>query len=101
MASRKSRIAAKLVRALALQLNMKKTCPITPVHIPGVENALTDILSCSFGSVHEWACDTDNNLLTLFNLTFPLPKQISWTVFCFSTKYYTRDFHLADEEFYA
>ncbi len=90
MASRKSRIAAKLVRALALQLNVKRTCPITTVHIPGVKKPLTNIPSCSFGSVHEWACDTDNDLLTLFNLTFLLPKQISWTVFRFTTKITTR-----------
>jgi hypothetical protein len=45
MASKKSRVAAKLVRALSLWLNVKKACPLTPVHIPGVENALTDIPS--------------------------------------------------------
>jgi hypothetical protein len=89
-ASRKSRIAAKLVRALVLQLNVKKTCPITTVHIPGVTNTLTEIPSRSFGSVHEWACNTDNDLLTLFNLTILLPKQISWTVFRFTTKKTTR-----------
>jgi hypothetical protein len=42
MASRKSRIAPRLVRALALRLNVNRTCPLTPVHIPCVENALTD-----------------------------------------------------------
>ncbi len=36
MASQKSRIAAQLVCALALWLNIKKTCPLTPVHILGV-----------------------------------------------------------------
>ena len=41
MASRKSRIAARLVRSLALCLNVNRTCPLMPVHIPGVENALT------------------------------------------------------------
>ncbi len=53
MASRKSHIAAQLVRALALCLNVQKTCPLTPVHIPGVENALTDIPLQSFGSMKE------------------------------------------------
>ncbi len=45
MASKKSCVVAKLVRALSLRLNVKKACPLTPVHIPGVENALTDIPS--------------------------------------------------------
>ena len=90
MASRKSKVAAQLVRALALRLNVKQTCPLTPVHIPGVENALTDIPSRSFGSVREWECKSDTELLTLFNTKFPLPQQASWTVFRFGTKVTTR-----------
>jgi hypothetical protein len=54
MASQISRITAQLVRALTLWLNIKKMCPLTPVHISGVEKALTDIPSRSFGSVTEW-----------------------------------------------
>jgi hypothetical protein len=53
MALRKSRVAAQLVRALALRLNIQQTCPLTPVHIPGIKNAQTDISSRSFGSVKE------------------------------------------------
>jgi hypothetical protein len=66
-------------------------CLLMPVHIPGVENALTNIRSCSFGSVKEWACNNDNDLLTLFNQTFPLPNQASWTTFRFTTKMTTRE----------
>jgi hypothetical protein len=54
MALQKSPIATQLVLALALCLNVQKTCPLTPIHIPGVENALTDIPSRLFGSVKEW-----------------------------------------------
>jgi hypothetical protein len=53
MALQRLCIAAQLVCALALRLNIKKACPLTPVHIPGVENALMDIPSCLFGSVKE------------------------------------------------
>ena len=81
MASRHSMVAAQLVRALALRMKLRRTCPITPCHIPGVENAMTDIPSRSFGSVPEWHCQTDEELLTLFNSRFPLPHQGSWTVF--------------------
>jgi hypothetical protein len=86
MASKKSRIAAKLVCALALRLNINKMCPLTPAHIPGVENALTNIPSRSFGSKTEWVCKNDSNLLAIFNRTFLLPKQASRTTFRFTTK---------------
>jgi hypothetical protein len=86
MASWKSQIAAQLVRALALHLNIEQTCPLTPVHIPGMENALTDIPSCSFGSVKEWECKTNDNILTLFNQKFPLPYHASWMVFHLTQK---------------
>ncbi len=85
MASKKSRIAAQLVRMLAFRVNLRQACPLTAVHIPGVENALTNIPSCSFGSVPKWHCRSDDALLTLFNKTFPLPEQVSWTCFQFNT----------------
>ncbi len=82
MALQKSRIAAQLVRALSLRLNIKQTCPLTTVHIPGVEDALMDIPSRSFGSIKEWECKTDNNLLTVFNNKFPLPNHVKILRFC-------------------
>ena len=59
LASRHSVMAAQLVRALALRIKLRWGCPITPCHIPGVENTMTDIPSLSFGSVPEWHCKTD------------------------------------------
>jgi hypothetical protein len=44
LASRHSTVAAQLVRALALRIKLQQACPITPCHIPGVENSMTDIL---------------------------------------------------------
>ena len=90
LASRQSKIAAQLVRALVLRVKLNKACPLTPVHIPGCENLMTDIPSRSFGSVKQWHCKTDLDLLTLFNATFPLPQQNSWTVFQLSSKVATR-----------
>jgi len=90
LASRKSRVAARLVRALALRLNLHRACPLTPVHIPGVENALADIPSRSFGSNPDWFCQDDTALLTLFSRIFPLPNQASWTAFRFTTNMITR-----------
>jgi hypothetical protein len=71
MASKKPCIAAQLVRALATRLSVKQSCPLTPVHIPGIENALTDIPSRSFGSVKEWECKSDDDLLHFSTKLFP------------------------------
>ena len=90
LASRHSVVAAQLVRAMVLRMKLRGACPITPVHIPGVENAMTDIPSRSFGSVREWFCKTDTDLLTLFNSRFPLPDQASWTVFRMTSKVFMR-----------
>ena len=51
---------------------------------------MTDIPSRSFGSEPQWLCKTNDDLLTLFNSTFPLPDQSSWNVFQLSSKISTR-----------
>ena len=47
---------------------------------------MMDIPLWSFGSVAEWFCENDSDLLTLFNSRFPLPGQGSWTVFWITSK---------------
>ena len=90
LAAKNSIIAMQLIRALALRLQLAKASPLTPMHIAGVNNSLTDIPSRSFGSEAAWYCKTDAQLLTLFNSTFPLPNQGSWTVFHLSSEIATR-----------
>jgi hypothetical protein len=90
LALRHSNVAAQLVRALALRVKLGSACPITPCHIPGVENSMTDIPSQSFRSVKEWHCKTEDELLTMFNTRFPLPNQGSWTVFWITSRVCTR-----------
>ena len=90
LASRHSVVAAQLVQAMALRMKLRGACPIMPVHIPGVENSMTDIPSRSFGSVAEWHCKSDDELLTLFNSRFPLPGQVSWTIFRITSRVFTR-----------
>ena len=80
----------QLVRALALRLHLKRASPLTPLHIAGVDNAMTNIPSRSFGSEKKWHCKTDNDFLTLFNTTFPLPNQASWTLYRPSSAISTR-----------
>ena len=81
MASKSSDVAGQLLRALSLRLKMKGVSPLTTLHVPGKQNAMTDIPSRSFGSNPQWYCKTDTDLLNLFNKKFPLPNQASWTVF--------------------
>jgi hypothetical protein len=102
MGLRRSRIAAQLIRTLALWLNINKTCPLTPVHIPGVENALTDIPSRLFCSVKEWEYKTDNDLLTLFNQNKSPPKPgIVDGLPIWHRNDYASDFRTAAEGYYA
>ena len=81
MAARGSMVADQLLRALALRLKQNHVSPLTPLHIAGKKNEMTDIPSRSFGSEKKWFCETEEDLLKLFNSSFPLPNQNSWTVF--------------------
>jgi len=81
LASKRSKVAEHLIQALALHAKQQKACPFTPIHIAGKRMAIADIPSRSFGSNPAWHCNNDDALLTLFNSTFPLPSQQSWTVF--------------------
>jgi hypothetical protein len=81
LATRGSLVLAHLIRALAFRLKLKGTCPITPLHIAGEENSMTDIPLRSFGSEPKWLWKSNPKLLTLFNTLFPLPNQNSWAVF--------------------
>jgi hypothetical protein len=90
LATRGSMVSAHLIRVLALRLKLQGTCPITPLHIEGKENSMTDIPSRSFLSEPKWFCKTNNDLLTLYNTLLPLPRQNSWTVFQISYAVGTR-----------
>ena len=90
LASRHSKVAMQLIRALALRLKTQRASPLTPLHIAGSQNAITDIPSRSFGSIPKWHCPTDAHLLTLFNTLFPLPLQASWNVFQISSSISTK-----------
>ncbi len=67
--------------ALALHLKNLCCCRLTPQHIKGKENTITDIPSRSFGSVPQRHFKLNNDLQTFFNSHFPLPNQTSWNVF--------------------
>ena len=50
LASRGLLVAIQLVQSLALWLKKAGASPLTPLHIAGEENAITDIQLLSFGS---------------------------------------------------
>ncbi len=82
-------MAEHLIQALGLRLKTQQACPLTPIHIEGKRNTISDILSRSFGSTPAWRCDSNAALLTLFHNMFPLPNQSSWTVFHLNCKVVT------------
>jgi hypothetical protein len=51
LASKKSKVAKLLVRALALRLKATRTCPLTLCHIAGLHNSMTDIPSRSLEAI--------------------------------------------------
>jgi hypothetical protein len=74
-------VADQLLRILAFRLKARRVSPLTPLHIEGKKNEMTDVPSRSFGGNPNWFCKDAKALLTLFNDKFPLPQQNSWTVF--------------------
>jgi hypothetical protein len=50
LGSRRSSVAENLIQALALCLKLQRACPLTPIHIEGDHNAISDVPSRSFGS---------------------------------------------------
>ena len=81
LTSTRSQTAAALIRVLSLRLRLAKASPLIPMHIPGPQNAISDIPSRSFGKHVKWHFKTDNDLLTFFNQHFPLPSQNCWSVY--------------------
>jgi PAS domain-containing protein len=77
----KARIAGALIRALSLRLKYAQASPLTPLHIQGKRNMITDVPSRSFGSEPAWHWKTHEEFYTNFNAMFPLPSQHSWNVF--------------------
>jgi hypothetical protein len=67
MATKGSLVAGQLLRALALRMKVQEVSPLTPLHIEGKRNTMTDIPSRSFGSEPEWFCESNADLCDLFN----------------------------------
>jgi len=97
-ASGQSRVAAQLLRALALRMKLARSSPITATHIAGKDNVFADIPSRSFGSNTNWHCISDSDFLHFYNGTFPLPQQNFWTLYRHISKICTSFFFRAADE---
>jgi hypothetical protein len=76
LATRGSKVSDQFVQALGLRMKEKGVSPLTPLHIKGEENQMTDIPSRSYGSEPSiWYCETEEDLLTLFNDFSPFQRR--------------------------
>jgi hypothetical protein len=92
LSSSRSRVAGRLVRALALRIHANEASPLISVSIAGVDNKMADMASRTF-SRHSAAPNTftitDEEFLQSFSASFPLQGD-SWRVFRLSNKLLSR-----------
>ena len=88
--SPKSRISARLVRALALRQRICQAAPMYTIHVAGKANDIADIPSRSFKLGHRWNCPSDVQFLHRFNSHFSLPQGNKWQLFQLAPKIVTR-----------
>ncbi|KAL7545707.1 hypothetical protein ACHAWF_009056, partial [Thalassiosira exigua] len=84
-ASKRSAVANRLLRVLAIRMRVNRASPLVTRHLAGERNHLGDIPSRSFGYKAEWHFEDDNDFLTFFNTTFPLPNKNCWSGFRLSS----------------
>ena len=75
LALRRSVVAARLLHVLALRLKCKGASPLTPLHVAGCENAMTDIPSRSWGSEPKWLCKLTLTSFLCTTKHFPYPNK--------------------------
>jgi len=93
LASKRSRIAGRLLRALAIRQRVQRSSPLITVSIAGKDNNMADASSRSFGGEGTaWAEAglTDDAFLLRFNRAFPLPQNNSWRGFQLSSAIVSR-----------
>ena len=80
-ASKQSDVVNRLLRILVICMRVKRASPMVTKHLAGERNHLGNMPSRTFGYNAKWHRESDADFLTLFNETFPLPAQNSWTGF--------------------
>ena len=92
LASKNSKIAGRLLRALALRQRTRRASPLLSISIAGEDNVMADVASRSFrGNNAKTTFEVSNNdFLTYFNSQFPLPQNLQWKQFHLASKVTTR-----------
>ena len=80
-ASKRSVMANRLTRVLAMRMRVSRASHLITKHLAGDRNFLGDISLRSFGYKAEWHFENDTDFLTYFNKSFALPNQNCWTGF--------------------
>ena len=80
--------AARLLRFLALRQRARQASSLLPLHIAGEDNQMADIPSRAFKNGKFFEAHAD--LVTYFNLHFPLPQNLSWREFKVPAKWASR-----------
>jgi hypothetical protein len=73
-----SPVAGRLLRLIGMCIHARQSSGLTPVHIAGDDNQMSDVISRSFK--HGKFFHAQNNLTSYFNVHFPLQEH-SWTEF--------------------
>ncbi|KAL7522296.1 hypothetical protein ACHAWF_000302, partial [Thalassiosira exigua] len=84
-ASKRSAVANRILRVLAVQMRENRASLLITRHIAGECNDLGDIPSRSFGYKAEWYFEEDSEFLAFFNKRFSMPQKNSWTGFRLSS----------------
>ncbi|KAL7549556.1 hypothetical protein ACHAWF_012825 [Thalassiosira exigua] len=104
MAAKQSVVAMQLMRVIGLRMAKAECSPLTPMHVKGLHNEMTDIPSRSFGSEPKWYCQTDDDLRYLFEKN-PVTKTTASDILDglprFLCPQYESDFRFVDEAFFS
>ena len=80
-AEKKSAVAGRLLRVLALRQQVARASPLVAEHVEGDLNVLGDIPYRSFSYSKQCHCTNDSEFLSLINSKSPLPHKRSWKGF--------------------
>jgi hypothetical protein len=89
--SKRSHVAKRLLRVLAVRQRVCRASPLLTISIAGKDNDMADAASRWFKDDSKYDTDLpDTVFLPRFNAAFPLPQGASWKRFHFSSKMITR-----------
>eukprot|EP00978_Attheya_sp_CCMP212_P004556 scaffold9947_cov44-Attheya_sp.AAC.1 len=89
--SKRSHVAKRLLRVLAVRQRVCRASPLLTISIAGKDNDMADAASRWFKDDSKYETDLPYTVfLPRFNAAFPLPQGASWKRFHFSSKMITR-----------